>query len=111
MRRGPGFDLGVGVERRWNTSGPKLAGQLHFVAGDVDDVHLDLAVHDVETFPDGTTERMTPHPLAQPSPRNRVWNGSRNVRESLSFVPSRNTTTASPPNHGCTSCTRDRFTR
>jgi hypothetical protein len=35
--------------------GPKLAGKLHFFAGDMDDFYLNLAVYQMEEFLKGTT--------------------------------------------------------
>ena len=35
--------------------GPKLAGKLHFFAGDMDDFYLNLAVYQFEDFLKGTT--------------------------------------------------------
>jgi hypothetical protein len=35
--------------------GPKLAGKLHFFAGDMDQYYLNLAVYDFETFLQHTT--------------------------------------------------------
>ena len=45
-----GFDLRDYAERNWSTLGPKLAGKLHFFAGDMDNYYLNLAVYDFETF-------------------------------------------------------------
>ena len=50
-----GFDLRDYAERNWATLGPKLAGKLHFFAGDMDHYYLNLAVYDFETFLQGTT--------------------------------------------------------
>jgi Putative esterase len=45
-----GFDLRDYAERNWPTLGPKLAGKLHFFAGDMDHYYLNLAVYDFENF-------------------------------------------------------------
>ena len=50
-----GFDLRDYAERNWPTLGPKLAGKLHFFAGDMDQYYLNLAVYDFETFLQHTT--------------------------------------------------------
>ena len=46
--RDHGFDLRDYAERNWSTLGPKLAGKLHFFAGDMDNYYLNLAVYDFE---------------------------------------------------------------
>ncbi len=46
--RDHGFDLRAYAERHWTTLGPKLAGKLHFFAGDMDNFYLNLAVYDFE---------------------------------------------------------------
>jgi hypothetical protein len=48
--RDHGFDLRVYAEENWPTLGPKLAGKLHFFAGDMDDFYLNLAVYRFEDF-------------------------------------------------------------
>jgi hypothetical protein len=53
--KGHGFDLRDYAERNWPTLGPKLAGKLHFFAGDMDDFYLNLAVYRFEEFLKGTT--------------------------------------------------------
>jgi hypothetical protein len=53
--RDNGYDLRVHAERNWTTLGPKLAGKLHFFAGDMDDFYLNLAVYRFEDFLKGTT--------------------------------------------------------
>jgi hypothetical protein len=50
-----GFDLRDYAQRNWATLGPKLAGKLHFFAGDMDDFYLKLAVYQFEEFLKGTT--------------------------------------------------------
>jgi hypothetical protein len=45
-----GYDLRDYAERNWSTLGPKLAGKLHFFAGDMDDFYLNLAVYRFEDF-------------------------------------------------------------
>ncbi len=45
-----GYDLREYAERNWTTLGPKLAGKLHFFAGDMDDFYLNLAVYRFEDF-------------------------------------------------------------
>jgi putative esterase len=50
-----GFDLRDYTERNWATLGPKLAGKLHFFAGDMDDFYLNLAVYRFEEFLKGAT--------------------------------------------------------
>lgn len=49
-----GFDLREYAQRNWPTLGPKLAGKLHFFAGDMDDFYLNLAVYRFEEFLKGT---------------------------------------------------------
>ena len=53
--REQGFDLRDYTQRSWATLGPKLAGKLHFFAGDMDDFYLNLAVYQFEEFLKGTT--------------------------------------------------------
>jgi hypothetical protein len=53
--RDSGFDLREYAQRNWSTLGPKLAGKLHFFAGDMDDFYLNLAVYQFEQFLKGTT--------------------------------------------------------
>jgi hypothetical protein len=48
--RDRGYDLRAYAERNWATLGPKLAGKLHFFAGDMDDFYLNLAVYQFEEF-------------------------------------------------------------
>ena len=50
-----GFDLRNYAERNWQALGPKLAGKLHFFAGDMDDFYLNLAVYRFEEFLKSTT--------------------------------------------------------
>jgi hypothetical protein len=49
-----GFDLRAYAQQHWPTLGPKLAGKLHFFAGDMDNFYLNLAVYDFERFVDST---------------------------------------------------------
>ncbi|MGH7680090.1 MAG: alpha/beta hydrolase-fold protein [Gemmatimonadaceae bacterium] len=53
--RDNGYDLRAYAEKNWATLGPKLAGKLHFFAGDMDDFSLNLAVYRFEEFLKGTT--------------------------------------------------------
>jgi hypothetical protein len=48
--RDQGYDLRAYAERNWATLGPKLAGKLHFFAGDMDEFYLNLAVYQFEEF-------------------------------------------------------------
>jgi hypothetical protein len=50
-----GYDLREYAQRNWATIGPKLAGKLHFFAGDMDDFYLNLAVYRFEEFAKSTT--------------------------------------------------------
>ena len=50
-----GFDLRDYVQRNWPALGPKLAGKLHFFAGDMDDFYLNLAVYQFEDLLKSTT--------------------------------------------------------
>jgi hypothetical protein len=45
-----GYDLRAYIEKNWSTLGPKLAGKLHFIAGDMDNFYLNLAVYLLEDF-------------------------------------------------------------
>jgi hypothetical protein len=49
-----GYDLRAYAERHWPALGPKLAGKLHFYAGDMDNFYLNLAVYRFEEFLAGT---------------------------------------------------------
>ncbi|HET9986717.1 MAG TPA: alpha/beta hydrolase-fold protein [Longimicrobiales bacterium] len=51
-----GYDLRDYAERNWATLGPKLAGKLHFFAGDMDDFYLNLAVYRMQDFLRSTTD-------------------------------------------------------
>jgi hypothetical protein len=51
-----GFDLRDHAQRDWKTLGPRLAGKLHFFAGDMDDFYLNLAVYRFEEFLRGATD-------------------------------------------------------
>jgi hypothetical protein len=53
--RDNGYDLRDYAARNWRTIGPKLAGKLHFYAGDMDDFYLNLAVYQFEEFATSTT--------------------------------------------------------
>lgn len=48
--RDHGYDLRYYAEQNWSTLGPRLAGKLHFFAGDMDDFYLNLAVYDFQEF-------------------------------------------------------------
>jgi hypothetical protein len=50
-----GFDLREYAQRNWSALGPKLAGKLHFFAGDMDHFYLNLAVYQFEDFHKSTT--------------------------------------------------------
>jgi hypothetical protein len=52
--RDNGYDLRDYAQRNWDTLGPKVAGKLHFFAGDMDDFYLNLAVYKFEDFLKGT---------------------------------------------------------
>ncbi|MGI8499035.1 MAG: alpha/beta hydrolase-fold protein [Gemmatimonadaceae bacterium] len=60
--RDHGYDLRDYAQRNWPTLGPKIAGKLHFFAGDMDNYHLNLAVYDFQDFLRQTT---SPHYEAQ----------------------------------------------
>ena len=48
--RDHGYDLRDYLEKNWSTLGPKVAGKLHFFAGDMDDFYLNLAVYRMQDF-------------------------------------------------------------
>jgi Putative esterase len=50
-----GYDLRAYAEKNWSTLGPKLAGKLHFIAGEMDNFYLNLAVYLFEGFAKKTT--------------------------------------------------------
>lgn len=52
--RDHGYDLRAYAQRNWSTLGPKLAGKLHFFAGDMDNYYLNLAVYDFQDLVDST---------------------------------------------------------
>ena len=56
--RDHGYDLRFYAQQNWSTLGPKLAGKLHFFAGDMDNFYLNLAVYDFQSFIDSTS---SPH--------------------------------------------------
>ncbi len=45
-----GYDLRHYAEKNWATLGPKIAGKLHFISGDMDNFYLNLAVYLFEEF-------------------------------------------------------------
>lgn len=53
--RDHGYDLRAYAEKNWATLGPKLAGKLHFFAGDMDDFYLNLAVYRMQDFLESAT--------------------------------------------------------
>ena len=53
--RDHGYDLRAYAQQNWATLGPKLAGKLHFFAGDMDNYYLNLAVYDFQDFVDSTS--------------------------------------------------------
>jgi hypothetical protein len=53
--RDNGYDLRYYLEKNWATLGPKLAGKLHFIAGDMDNFYLNQAVYLFEDFIRQTT--------------------------------------------------------
>ncbi len=48
--RDNGYDLRHYAEKNWATLGPKLAGKLHFISGEMDNFYLNLAVYLFEDF-------------------------------------------------------------
>jgi Putative esterase len=48
--RDNGYDLRYYADKNWATLGPKLAGKLHFISGDMDNFYLNLAVYLFEEF-------------------------------------------------------------
>jgi hypothetical protein len=48
--RDHGYDLRHYAEKNWAQLGPKLNGKLHFIAGDMDNFYLNLAVYLFEDF-------------------------------------------------------------
>lgn len=52
--RDHGYDLRAYAQQNWSTLGPKLAGKLHFFAGDMDNYYLDLAVYDFQDLVDSS---------------------------------------------------------
>jgi hypothetical protein len=53
--RDNGYDLRHYAEKNWAMLGPRLAGKLHFIAGEMDNFHLNLAVYLFEDFAKQTT--------------------------------------------------------
>jgi hypothetical protein len=54
--RDHGYDLRYFAEHNWSTLGPSLAGKLHFIAGDMDNFYLNLAVYMFGDFIKQTTK-------------------------------------------------------
>lgn len=50
-----GYDLRYYLETNWAKLGPKLAGKLHLICGDMDNWYLNLAVYLLEDFLENTT--------------------------------------------------------
>ena len=48
--RDNGYDLRHYAEKNWSTLGPKLTGKLHFIAGEMDNFYLNLAVYLFDEF-------------------------------------------------------------
>ena len=44
------YDLRDYAEKNWPTLGPRVAGKLHFIAGEMDNFYLNLAVYQFEDF-------------------------------------------------------------
>jgi len=53
--RDHGYDLRYYAEQNWATLGPRLAGKLHFISGDMDNFYLNLAVYLFDEFTKKTT--------------------------------------------------------
>jgi hypothetical protein len=72
-----GFDLRDFAQRNWATLGPKLAGKLHFSAGDMDDFYLNLAVYRMEEFLRGATNPVSDATFTYGRPmKGHGWHGS-----------------------------------
>ncbi|MEX2283797.1 MAG: alpha/beta hydrolase-fold protein, partial [Gemmatimonadota bacterium] len=80
-----GFDLREYAQRNWPTLGPKLAGKLHFFAGDMDDFYLNLAVYRFEDFLKTTTNPKSDATFVYGSPMKghswHAWTWGQLVRE------------------------------
>lgn len=55
--RDNGYDLRHYAEKNWPNLGPKIAGKLRFIAGEMDNFYLNLAVYQFEEF---TTKTVNP---------------------------------------------------
>jgi putative esterase len=51
-----GYDLRHYAEKNWAALGPRIAGKLHFIAGDMDNFYLNLAVYLFEDFTKKATD-------------------------------------------------------
>jgi hypothetical protein len=91
--RDNGFDLRVFTERNWTSLGPKLAGKLHFFAGDMDDFYLNLAVYRFEEFLRTTTNPRSDATFTYGRPMKghswHAWTWAGMVREIAEHVRSR----------------------
>ena len=54
--RDHGYDLRQYVQQNWSTIGPQLAGKIHIYCGDMDNYYLNLAVYDMETMLNRTSD-------------------------------------------------------
>ena len=71
------YDIRLVLERNWKTLGPKLAGKLHVVTGDLDTFYLEGAVEAPGRLAEGPRQRrgrrgrprQGPHEPARPRPR------------------------------------------
>jgi hypothetical protein len=98
--RDNGYDLRDYAERNWATIGPKLAGKLHFFAGDMDDFYLNLAVYRFEDFARATTAPKSDAEFTYGRPKKghswhaRTW--AELVRQVAAYVDARRAAVAPP---------------
>jgi hypothetical protein len=91
--RDHGYDLRDYAERNWTTLGPRLAGKLHFFAGDMDDFYLNLAVYRFEDFATATTTPKSDATFTYGRPKKghswHAWTWADLVRQVASYVEGR----------------------
>lgn len=69
------YDMRHILERDWATLGPKLAGKLHVMVGDMDNFHLNNAVYLLEEFLESTTEPYYDGKIDYGDRQEHCWNG------------------------------------
>jgi putative esterase len=101
--RDHGYDLRAYAEKNWATLGPKLAGKLHFFAGDMDDFYLNVAVYRMEDFLKSTTNPKSDATFVYGRPMKghswHAWTWGELVKQMGAYVKQRSSDDAAPWNY------------